>query len=64
MQDRKVDSPLMTVHEVAAYLRCSEAAVRLWKREGRLKQVKIGKLVRFHCEDVDAFVRGERQAVA
>ena len=44
---------LLTTDEVARILGCSEAAVRKWRSQGRLKAVKLGRLVRFRAEDVE-----------
>ncbi|HKD81219.1 MAG TPA: helix-turn-helix domain-containing protein [Candidatus Angelobacter sp.] len=51
-----MEQKLMTVPQVAAYLQCSEDAVRLWERQGKLVAVRIGKLVRFRHEDVALFI--------
>jgi excisionase family DNA binding protein len=42
----------LTTEDVARLLGCSPAAVRKWRSQGRLKGVKLGRLVRFRSEDV------------
>ena len=44
---------LLTTEDVAKLLGCSEAAVRKWRSQGRLKAVKLGRLVRFRAQDVE-----------
>jgi excisionase family DNA binding protein len=48
--------PLMTVKEAAAVLACSEAAIRKWISQGRLRRVKIGRLTRLRQSDIEALV--------
>jgi excisionase family DNA binding protein len=45
---------LMTVKEAAALLVCSEAAIRKWIYQGRLRQVKVGRLSRLRQSDIEA----------
>ena len=47
---------LLTTAEVAERLGCSPAAVRKWRAQGRLRAVKLGRLVRFRGEDVARIV--------
>jgi excisionase family DNA binding protein len=44
---------MLDVEEVAAILGCSVAAVRKWQYQGRLRRVKVGRLVRIPAEDVE-----------
>ena len=50
-------SELWTVGETAERLRSSEAAVRLWHSQGRLRAVRVGAKLLFTPESVAAFVR-------
>lgn len=43
---------LLTTQDVARLLGCSPAAVRRWRAQGRLRAVKLGRLVRYRGEDV------------
>ena len=43
---------LLTTDEVARLLGCSTGAVRKWRAKGRLRAVKVGKLVRYRGEDI------------
>ena len=43
---------LLTTEDVARLLGCSPAAVRKWRSQGRLRAVKLGRLVRYRGEDV------------
>ena len=40
----------------ARYIGCSEAAIRLWKRQGKLRFFRAGRLVRFRREDLNAWI--------
>lgn len=48
---------LLTIEEVAKSLKISKATVRRHIREGRLKAVKIGKVVRISAEEVTSLFR-------
>jgi excisionase family DNA binding protein len=47
---------LLDVNQVAAKLNCSPWTIRLWESEGRIRAVRLGRLLRFRPEDVEAFV--------
>ncbi|HEU0296199.1 MAG TPA: helix-turn-helix domain-containing protein [Anaerolineales bacterium] len=53
VQDTKATPTIMTVHEVAAYLRMSEAKVYRLAKERRLPVVRIGKAWRFRKDLLD-----------
>lgn len=59
--DLNNSSPLMTVHEVAALLRLSSAAVYVWVRVGRMPAIRVGGRWRIRRADVDAIIAGERR---
>jgi len=44
---------LMTVEEVAVYLKINPEVVRRWLREKRLPGVKVGKAWRINKEEID-----------
>jgi excisionase family DNA binding protein len=46
-------SQLVTVKDAATRLACSEAAIRKWRFQGKLKPVKVGSLLRFRAEDIE-----------
>jgi len=48
---------LMTAEEVAGYLRVKLATVYEWAKNGRMPAAKVGRLWRFHREEIDAWVR-------
>ena len=50
----------MTAQEVADYLRLSKRWVYAKASSGELPSVRIGRSVRFHRDEIDAFVRGEQ----
>ncbi|MFA5872881.1 MAG: helix-turn-helix domain-containing protein [Anaerolineales bacterium] len=51
----------MTVHDVAEYLRLSEAKVYKMAREGHLPALRMGKTWRFKRELVDEWIRRETE---
>ena len=52
---------LMDYEAAAEYLRTTPRHVRqLWQRR-EIAAVKVGRLVRFTTEDLDAYVRAQRQ---
>jgi len=44
---------LLSAQETALMLGCSIAAIRKWAYQGRLKRVKVGRLARFHLDEVE-----------
>ena len=55
------DGRMMTVHEMAQYLRLSEAKVYQMARDGMIPAVRIGKSWRFKKEMVDEWIRREAE---
>jgi len=53
---KKELSNLLTVDDVARLLKCSTRTVHKFKEKGILKFMKIGGLLRFRKEDVNAFI--------
>jgi len=41
---------------VAHYLGCSEAQVREYVRQGRLRAIRVGRSLRYTSEAIDAFI--------
>jgi len=48
---------IMTVEEVAEYLRVRPSSVYEWAKTGKMPAAKVGRLWRFHREEIDAWVR-------
>jgi excisionase family DNA binding protein len=55
---------IMTVHEVADYLRVSDAKVYRLVKERRIPVVRIGKTWRFRKDLLDDWIRKESGTVA
>jgi excisionase family DNA binding protein len=55
----KIDPAVLTVHEVAQYLRISEAKVYRLAREGSLPVIRIGRTWRFRKDLLDDWL-GQR----
>lgn len=53
-------SPLLTLDEAAEYLSVTPRFVRRLVAERRLAKVKLGKFVRIHRDDLDAFIAAGR----
>jgi excisionase family DNA binding protein len=50
----------MTVVDVSRLMRCSTLTVYRWERAGRLRGIRVGGLLRFKAEDVQALIDGGR----
>jgi len=50
---------LLRADEVGRLLRCPTSTVYWLRKVGRLKGVKLGRMVRFRSEDVRAFIENE-----
>lgn len=59
--DTHVRSPWHDSDEAAAYLGCTPGTLKTWRArgEGPRYHVMQSKLVRYHTDALDAFVRGE-----
>ena len=55
------DVGIMTVHDVAEYLRLSEAKVYKMANEGRVPAIRLGKTWRFKRELIDEWIRRETE---
>lgn len=52
------ESPsLMTVEEVAEFLRVRPSTVYDWAKDGKIPASKVGRLWRFHRDEIDEWVR-------
>jgi excisionase family DNA binding protein len=52
-----METKLMTVDEVAAYVRLTSFTVRRLAKKGALPAAKIGRAYRFKPEDINAYMR-------
>jgi len=48
---------VMTVEEVAEYLRVTSSSIYEWAKAGKMPAAKVGRLWRFHREEIDAWMR-------
>ena len=55
-QDQKGSTPIMTVKDVAEYLRFSETKVYKLARAGKMPAARIGKEWRFRRDQIDAWI--------
>jgi len=53
----KMDAHLMTVEDVADYLRVKPSTVYEWAKQGKLPASKVGRLWRFERKEIEAWVR-------
>jgi excisionase family DNA binding protein len=51
-----LSKPFMTTHEIAKLLKVSEATVRAWIHEGKLRAIRVGREFRVAAKDLEAFV--------
>jgi len=60
----KSESPIYTVQEAAEYLRVCERTIHNYLKQGRLKKLtNYGRSVRFHLDDLNAFIEQGRQSI-
>ena len=52
---------IMTVHDVAEYLRLSEAKIYKMAREGHVPAIRMGKKWRFKKDLIDDWIRRETE---
>ena len=59
--DASIQSPWMDSEQAAEYLSCSAGTLKTWRSrgEGPAYHIIQDKLIRYHVNDLDAFVRGE-----
>jgi len=48
---------VMTVEEGAEYLRVTPSSIYEWAKVGKMPAAKVGRLWRFHGEEIDGWVR-------
>jgi excisionase family DNA binding protein len=53
---------IMTVHDVADYLRLSEAKVYRMAKEGHVPAIRMGKTWRFRRDLIDDWIRRETES--
>ena len=51
------DSEIMTIREVAAYLRLAEKSVYRYAAEGKIPGVKIGGAWRFRRDEIEEYTK-------
>jgi excisionase family DNA binding protein len=55
--------PIMTVHDIASYLRLSEAKVYRLAKDGSVPSFRCGKSWRFRRDLIDEWIKRETQQV-
>jgi excisionase family DNA binding protein len=55
-----VQSPYMSVQELARRWLCSERTIYTWAERAEIPSTKFGRLVRFGLSDIEAFERSRR----
>ena len=61
--NQKMTDRLMTVEEVAAYLRVKPSTVYKWAKDGRVPAAKVGRLWRFDREEIEAWVKSRKPSM-
>jgi len=59
--EAKLEVVVMTVHEVAKYLRLSEAKVYQMTKKGHVPAIRLGKTWRFRKDLLDEWIRRETE---
>jgi len=57
MENKEIVSDVMTVHDLAEYLKMSDAKIYRMARAGELPVIRIGKTWRFKKDMVDVWLR-------
>ncbi len=59
--DTHTRSPWFDSDAAAEYLRCASGTMKVWRSRGEGPRYHIiqSKLVRYHVDDLDTFIRGE-----
>lgn len=47
---------LVTTDELATFFRVSSRTIRAWRKQGRLRAVRIGRELRFRKSDIDELI--------
>ncbi len=63
LQTREENVSIMNVHDVAVYLRLSEAKVYRLAKEGSVPSFRLGKSWRFRRDLIDEWTRKQTQQV-
>ena len=58
-ESRGLEKNMLTVHELARYLRLSEARVYVLARQGFIPAIRLGRAWRFRKDLIDEWVRRE-----
>jgi excisionase family DNA binding protein len=51
------DRKLLTYQQIAQMFSVTTRTVKRWRAEGRLKPIRLGRVVRFRPSDVDAMIK-------
>lgn len=62
--DRNDFEPLMTVEEVAEYLRFKPSTIRQWVKTREIPCVKAGRSTRFRKGDIDEWIEARTREAA
>ena len=54
---------LITVTEVAEYLRVKRSTVYEWAKDGKIPAAKVGRLWRFDREEIEAWVKSRKRSM-
>ncbi len=58
---KETNSPWLNTETAAAYLSCTSGTLRSWRARGQGPRYRVihDKIVRYHIDDLNAFVLGE-----
>ncbi len=62
MKDQEIPARLMTLEEVAEYLRLSIHTIYKMAQHGKIPALKAGKQWRFKKEDIDTWLRAHNKS--
>ena len=55
--------PLLTVEEAASFLKVKKSTLYTWAYRKQIPSQKVGKSLRFRCEDVEAWLKSQARPV-
>jgi excisionase family DNA binding protein len=61
MKDEQIPEKLMTLEEVAEYLRLSVHTIYKMAQQGKIPALKAGKMWRFRKEEIDGWIEKHRK---
>ena len=62
LDKKPVEKKILTIREAFKYLNISRPTLLRWRKQGKIKGIKVEGKVLFRKEDLDAFLENNREA--